>query len=148
MKADSTQQQFKAEIKSWLKLQGKGYAWLAEKCDVSESTLRNWLSKKIIPPEKIAAIQNITSLLPLTLPFQRERQNIYTHTAAPETGERPLTPIDLAIDSSPRIQTQTQITLTLSSSEQNKLEHKAFAQGMTLSEYLDSLLSAALKDKE
>ena len=39
-------------VKLWLKANNFDYAWLAERCFVTEATVRNWMAKKPIPAAK------------------------------------------------------------------------------------------------
>ncbi len=52
MPMGSDQTEFKSTVKQWLRSHGLDYAWLAERCGVSEITVRNWMSRKLIPPLK------------------------------------------------------------------------------------------------
>lgn len=49
-------QEVKTKIKAWLKLHNKTYADLAQVCQVTELTVRNWMAKKKIPPMKLESI--------------------------------------------------------------------------------------------
>ena len=48
--AGVNQDELKMNVKLWLKANGFDYAWLAERCFVTEATVRNWMGKKTIPP--------------------------------------------------------------------------------------------------
>lgn len=61
--------EFKEEVKAWLKNHNADYSWLAEQCGVSENTVRNWMAKAPIPPLK----QRLISRLITQLPGQRAR---------------------------------------------------------------------------
>lgn len=50
------QEDIKVKIKAWLKLHDKSYADLAQVCQVTEMTVRNWMAKKKIPPAKLESI--------------------------------------------------------------------------------------------
>ena len=50
------QEATKTKIKAWLKLHDKSYADLAQVCQVTEMTVRNWMAKKKIPPAKLESI--------------------------------------------------------------------------------------------
>lgn len=52
MQEAEAQSEFKDNIKQWLKSNGRSYAWMADKCGVSEITFRNWMSQKSIPSLK------------------------------------------------------------------------------------------------
>ena len=53
------QSEFKNEVKQWLKSHRLDYRWMAERCGVSEITVRNWMSQKNIPPLKQQLIERI-----------------------------------------------------------------------------------------
>ena len=63
MKAGNTDE-FKAQIKMWLKSHGIDYLWLAEQCGVSENTVRNWMAKAPIPPLKQKLLRKLIAQLP------------------------------------------------------------------------------------
>ncbi len=48
----SNQEELKMNVKLWLKANNFDYAWLAEKCFVTEATVRNWMARKPIPAAK------------------------------------------------------------------------------------------------
>lgn len=58
------QTEFKNEVKQWLRSHGLDYAWMADRCGVSEITVRNWMSRKIIPPLKKQLIERAMAQLP------------------------------------------------------------------------------------
>lgn len=49
---------FKLKVKAWLKSNSKSYKDLAEICQVTELTVRNWMAKKKIPPAKLKLIEH------------------------------------------------------------------------------------------
>lgn len=53
------QSEFKNEVKQWLKSHQLDYRWMAERCGVSEITVRNWMSQKNIPPLKQQLLERI-----------------------------------------------------------------------------------------
>lgn len=64
MTTGDKQAEFKTEIKQWLKSHGLDYRWVAEQCGVSEITVRNWMSKKNIPPLKQQLLERVMIQLP------------------------------------------------------------------------------------
>lgn len=100
------QDELKLKVKLWLKANNYGYAWLAEKCYVTEATVRNWMARKIIP----AAKEHIIRALMKDVPLQFASQVQVTE--------------------------ETRVTLSLDSETRKMLEKKAFAQGKTLAEFL------------
>lgn len=63
MKAGNTDD-FKAQIKTWLRSHGIDYLWLAEQCGVSENTVRNWMAKAPIPPLKQKLLRKLIAQMP------------------------------------------------------------------------------------
>lgn len=55
---------FKNAVKQWLKSHGLDYRWVAERCGVSEITVRNWMSQKNIPPLKRQLLERVMVQLP------------------------------------------------------------------------------------
>lgn len=53
----SDQTEFKSTVKQWLRSRGLDYGWMAERCGVSEITMRNWMSRKFIPPLKVQLME-------------------------------------------------------------------------------------------
>ena len=100
------QDELKLNVKLWLKANNYSYAWLAEKCFVTESTVRNWRARKIIPAAKEHIIRELMKELPLSLPSRVQ------------------------------VSEETRVTLSLDPVTRKMLEKKAFAQGKTLSEFL------------
>ncbi|MDO4221783.1 MAG: hypothetical protein Q4C88_06675 [Akkermansia sp.] len=100
------QDELKVNIKLWLKANGMNYAWLADKCYVTEATVRNWMARKPIPAAKEHIIRELIKQLPLSLP------------------------------SRVKVQEETLVTLSLDSSTRKALEQKAFRCGKTLAEFL------------
>ena len=58
----------KLNIKLWLKANRHDYAWLAERCYVTETTVRNWMAKKPIPKAKAHIIRELINQSPVTMP--------------------------------------------------------------------------------
>jgi len=100
------QDELKLNIKLWLKANNYSYAWLAEKCFVTEATVRNWMARKLIPVAKEHIIREMMKELPLSLPSRVQ------------------------------VKEETLVTLSLDPSTRKALEKKAFAQGKTLAEFL------------
>ncbi len=101
-----SQDELKLNVKLWLKANNYSYAWLAEKCFVTEATVRNWMARKLIPAAKEHIIREMMKELPLSLPSRVQ------------------------------VKEETLVTLSLDPSTRKQLEKKAFAQGKTLSEFL------------
>lgn len=104
--AGLNQDELKMNVKLWLKSNGYDYSWLAEKCFVTEATVRNWMARKSIPAAKEHIIQEMIKQLPMTLP------------------------------SRVRVEEETLITLKLDPETRRFLEKQAFSQGKTLAEFL------------
>lgn len=100
------QDELKLNIKLWLKANNYSYAWLAEKCFVTEATVRNWMARKIIPAAKEHIIREMMKELPFSLPSRVQ------------------------------VKEETLVTLSLDHATRKVLEKKAFAQGKTLAEFL------------
>ena len=100
------QDELKMNVKLWLKANNYSYAWLAEKCFVTESTVRNWMARKLIPAAKEHIIRELMKELPLSLPSRVV------------------------------VTEETRVTLSLDPVTRKLLEKKAFAQGKTLAEFL------------
>lgn len=100
------QDELKLNIKLWLKANNYSYAWLAEKCFVTEATVRNWMARKIIPAAKEHIIREMMKELPFSLPSRVQ------------------------------VKEETLVTLSLDPATRKVLEKKAFAQGKTLAEFL------------
>ena len=101
-----SQDVLKLNVKLWLKANNYSYAWLAEKCFVTEATVRNWMARKLIPAAKEHIIREMMKELPLSLPSRVQ------------------------------VKEETLVTLSLDPATRKQLEKKAFAQGKTLSEFL------------
>lgn len=102
----------KLNVKLWLKANRKDYAWLAQQCYVSETTVRNWMAKKPIPKAKAHIIRELVSKNPVVMPE---------------------TPIDVSL--------QTHVTIKLDREVTRRLEEKAFSQGLTLEEFLSKTMA-------
>ena len=100
------QDELKMNVKLWLKANNYSYAWLAEKCFVTESTVRNGMARKLIPAAKEHIIRELMKELPLSLPSRVV------------------------------VTEETRVTLSLDPTTRKLLEKKAFAQGKTLAEFL------------
>lgn len=100
------QDELKLNVKLWLKANNYSYAWLAEKCYVTETTVRNWMARKVIPAAKEHIIREMMKELPLSLPSRVQ------------------------------VTEETRVTLSLDPATRKVLEKKAFAQGKTLAEFL------------
>lgn len=100
------QDELKLNVKLWLKANNYSYAWLAEKCYVTETTVRNWMARKQIPAAKEHIIREMMKELPLSLPSRVQ------------------------------VTEETRVTLSLDPATRKVLEKKAFAQGKTLAEFL------------
>lgn len=103
----------KLNIKLWLKANRRDYAWLAERCYVTETTVRNWMAKKPIPKAKAHIIRELINQSPVTMPATN--------------------PIDVTL--------QTQVTIRIDKNVTKRLEDKAFTQGLTLEEFLQRTLA-------
>lgn len=64
MTTGDEQTAFKNAVKQWLKSHGLDYRWVAERCGVSEITVRNWMSQKNIPPLKRQLLERVMVQLP------------------------------------------------------------------------------------
>lgn len=64
MTMGNDQTEFKNAVKQWLKSHKLDYQWMAERCGVSEITVRNWMSQKNIPPLKQQLIERVMVQLP------------------------------------------------------------------------------------
>lgn len=100
------QESLKLDAKVWLKANGRDYAWLAQQCYVTESTVRNWMARKPIPEAKAHIIRSLIAAQPLAMPARVA------------------------------VKEETLITLALDPDTRKALEEKAFSVGKTLSEYL------------
>ncbi|MGN0865686.1 MAG: hypothetical protein ACI4P8_06030 [Akkermansia sp.] len=108
-----TQDEFKMAIKLWLRRQGYDYAWLANQCGVTETTVRNWMAKKSIPAIKVAIIRSVMKDLPMILP--RPTMNVREKTV---------------------------LELTLTAEMRAALESKAAPLGKSLAEYVQDMLQS------
>lgn len=115
------QKDLKLNVKLWLKANGHDYAWLAENCYVSESTVRNWMARKAIPKAKEHIIRQLIAHRPVVMP---------PVPVPPPGGGSGIT-----------VRSETLITFKLDHEVRKKLEDKAFKQGLTLEEFLSASLS-------
>ena len=104
--AGPNQEELKMNVKLWLKANNFDYSWLAEKCFVTEATVRNWMARKPIPAAKEHIIRELIKQMPLMLP------------------------------SRVKVTEETHVTVTLDPETRKVLEKKAFSQGKTLTEFL------------
>lgn len=109
--SSDNQEELKLNTKLWLKANNYSYSWLAEKCFVSEATVRNWMARKSIPAAKEYIIRELIKQLPLSLP------------------------------STVKVQEETLITLNINAETRQLLEKRAFAKGLTLTEFLAESVS-------
>lgn len=100
------QDELKLKIKLWLKRNGLNYAWLAQKCYVKETTVRNWMARKPIPIAKAYIINGLIREQATFLPGRI------------------------------KVQEETQITISLAPHLFKKLEQRAFCSGKTLMNFL------------
>ena len=114
---ETDQRDLKLNIKIWLKANGFDYAWLANNCYVSESTVRNWMARKPIPKAKEHIIRQLIAQSPVTLP-----------SSAAETA------------GGITVKAETLISFKLPQGVRQTLETKAFKQGLTLEEFLSQEL--------
>lgn len=70
------QTEFKNAVKKWLRSHGLDYRWMAERCGVSEITVRNWMSRKTIPPLKQQLIERVMVQLPGITPTEPQGQAV------------------------------------------------------------------------
>lgn len=122
MSADK-QDDLKLDVKLWLKANGRDYAWLAENCYVSESTVRNWMARKPIPRAKEHIIRQLIAQRPVVMP------------AASPVGSAGIS-----------VRAETLISFKLDQEVRQNLEDKAFKQGLTLEEFLSSVLNKLTED--
>lgn len=111
------QKDLKLNVKLWLKANGYDYAWLADNCFVTESTVRNWMARKSIPKAKEVIIRQLITQQPVVMP--------------------PAAPAASGIS----VRAETLITFRLEQNVRKILEDKAFKQGLTLEEFLSSAMS-------
>ena len=90
MKQGNEQAEFKTKIKHWLKGHGLDYRWVAGQCGVSEITVRNWMSKKNIPPLKQQLLEQVMVHMPESAPPQNPPD-------AQATGIKVTTTVSLSI---------------------------------------------------
>lgn len=123
MSADK-QDDLKLDVKLWLKANGRDYAWLAENCYVSESTVRNWMARKPIPRAKEHIIRQLIAQSPVVMP------NAAANAVPPVIS----------------VKAETLVTFKLDQGVRQALENKAFKQGLTLEEYLSQALNKLTED--
>ena len=96
-----------------MKANGRDYAWLAEQCYVTESTVRNWMARKPIPKSKEFIIRQMIAQSAVALPN------------AALSGDAPIS-----------VKSETLITFKLGQDIRKKLEDRAFKLGLTMEEFL------------
>lgn len=112
-----SQDKLKLDVKLWLKANNYSYAWLAERCYVTEATVRNWMARKSIPEAKAHIIRELIKQVPLTLPGRV------------------------------RVQEETRVTIEMDQETRRLLEKRAFAQGKTLPSSLLTRLLTSVQSK-
>jgi hypothetical protein len=112
----SIQEDLKMHVKLWLKANKLTYAWLAEKCFVSEATMRNWMARKCIPKAKEYIIRELTKDAP------------------------PAVPTSVVVEE------ETVIKFHLDSEAREILGRRARARGMSLPDYLSYRVSVPDED--
>lgn len=117
--ADTNQDDLKLQTKLWLKANNRGYAWFAELCSVSESTVRNWMARKPIPQSKAQIIRNTIHYMSLNLP------------------EKTIPPI--------RVCEETCISLQLDSVTRRTLEKYAALQNKSLETFLSEEITKLIQ---
>lgn len=110
------QEDLKLSIKAWLKTNRRDYAWLADKCFVTESTVRNWMARKAIPAAKAHIISQLVREEPMSLP----------------------SPVE--------VEEETRVTLKLDALTRRRLEEKAFRRGKSLGEFLADSINELADD--
>lgn len=115
MKAGNTDE-FKAQIKAWLKSRGIDYLWLAEQCGVSENTVRNWMAKAPIPPLKQKLLRKLIAQLP-------DQQAIGTESALLE------------------VEPSISLNIRMATDVYDRLVHVAHRQGMDVATLLSNMIS-------
>lgn len=118
------QKDLKLNVKIWLKANGFDYAWLADNCFVSESTVRNWMARKPIPRAKEHIIRQLIAQSPVVMP------NAAANAVPPVIS----------------VKAETLVTFKLDQGVRQALENKAFKQGLTLEEYLSQALNKLTED--
>ena len=119
METGNAQTDFKNEVKQWLKTHRLDYRWMADRCGVSEITVRNWMSQKNIPPLKQQLIERLMVQLPATA----------AHSA--HTTSIPGVSVDAALS----------LTVKLAPDLYRKLTERALEEGMTPEELVARAIS-------
>lgn len=122
---------FKVQIKTWLKANKHDYTWLASQLNnVSESTIRNWMARKDIPMAKrqeLAAVCDI-DLEEDPIEDTTDQQPV-KHRVAKERPAKEDSPV-VVIDDTPVIKAST-IQLDIDPIYIHRLEMAAAKQGKT-----------------
>ena len=119
METGNAQTDFKNEVKQWLKNHRLDYRWMAERCGVSEITVRNWMSQKNIPPLKQQLIERIMVQLPAT----------------PAEGNRSANISGVSVDAA------LSLTVKLAPDLYRRLTERALEEGMTPEELVARAIS-------
>ena len=119
MEAGNAQTDFKNEVKQWLKNHRLDYRWMADRCGVSEITVRNWMSQKNIPPLKQQLIERLMVQLPATATRNEQSTSI------------PGVSVDAALS----------LTVKLAPDLYRKLTERALEEGMTPEELVARTIS-------
>ncbi len=124
MKQEGDQSIFKMGVKRWLKEQNLDYKWMADQCGVSEITVRNWMSQKIIPPLKQQLIERVMVQMPAAQP-----------TSSP--------------NSIPDIQVDVSLSLSVKLSPElyKQLEAKASQHGISLGDMVARSISSLINEQ-
>ena len=119
METGNAQTDFKNEVKQWLKNHRLDYRWMADRCGVSEITVRNWMSQKNIPPLKQQLIERLMVQLPATAARNEHATSI------------PGVSVDAALS----------LTVKLAPDLYRKLTERALEEGMTPEELVARAIS-------
>lgn len=124
MKQEGDQTAFKIGVKRWLKEQNLDYKWMADQCGVSEITVRNWMSQKIIPPLKQQLIERVMVQMPAA-------QSVSSPSSIP----------GVQVDAS------LSLTVKLSPELYSQLEAKASQQGISLGDMVAQAISSLINEE-
>ena len=117
MTMGSDQTEFKNAVKKWLRSHGLDYRWMAERCGVSEITVRNWMSQKNIPPLKQQLLEKVMVQMP-------------SPPAATQVTE----------NSGIKVNTSLALTIHLSPEIYSGLVNKAERQGTTIESMVQAIM--------
>lgn len=126
METGNGQADFKNEVKQWLKIHRLDYRWMADRCGVSEITVRNWMSQKNIPPLKQQLIERLMVQLPAP-----QSSGIQTHSISGVSVDAALT-----------------LSVKLAPDLYKKLSERAMREGMTPEELVARTISELVHDAE